>query len=120
MRRGKMKRVVSLAIVVCLVVGGIIGTVAVASATSPDRYAAFVCPVFNSNSAVGDHNPNTFGIAEGHFSLLPGKAGVHPGGPVMVPVNATNADGYGSPPGSHSEPGETDYTAIWKDPPLVP
>jgi hypothetical protein len=109
-----MKKVISLAMVVCLVVGGIVGTTAIASATAPDRVEAFVCPVFNPNSAVGDKNPNAFLIGEGHYSIAPGKAFVHPGGPVMVPEHATNADGAGSPPGPHSEPGDTDYTAIWK------
>lgn len=81
-------------------------------AAPQERVSAFVCPVFNS-SAVGMHNPNTFEIYGGDYSLLPGKAGVHPGGPVSVPINATNGDGAGSPPGPHSGPGDTDYTAIW-------
>ncbi len=92
-----MKKLISLAIVGCLVVAGIVGTAAIASAQPPDRVSAFVCPVFNPNSMVGEKNPNAFGIGEGHYSIQPGKAFVHPGGPVEVPLHATNGGGAGSP-----------------------
>jgi hypothetical protein len=69
----------------------------------------FVCPVFNENSAVGEHNPNAIGIGGGDYSLIP------TGEPktISVSVGATNGDGEGSPGGAHSSPGDTDYTAIW-------
>lgn len=67
----------------------------------------FVCPVFKS-AAVGEHNPNAFGIAGGHWTLLPGKAD-H----LDVPDKATNDNGNGSPGGSHASPGDPDYSAIW-------
>jgi hypothetical protein len=74
----------------------------------PDKTNAFVCPVFDEK--VGNHNPNAFAIGEGHYSLIPS------GNPhiISVPEHATNGDGSGTPPGPHSEPGDTDYTAIWK------
>lgn len=67
--------------------------------------AGFVCPVFNPDSAVGEHNPNAVQIGDGDYSII--------GPDVSVPANATNGDGAGSPPGPHSSPGDTDYTAIW-------
>jgi hypothetical protein len=121
---GTMKKLISVAIVACLVVGGIVGTAAIASAQPHDRVSAFVCPVFNPDSMAGVKNPNAFAIApEGdvaHYSIAPGKAFTHPGGPVMVPLHATNGNGTGSPGGPHSEPGDTDYTAIWAVVPVVP
>jgi hypothetical protein len=72
--------------------------------------AGFVCPVFNPDSAVGAHNPNAHLIGGGDYTIL--------GPEVSVPTHATNGDGAGSPPGPHSSPGDTDYTAIWvQDPP---
>jgi hypothetical protein len=72
--------------------------------------AGFVCPVFNPESAVGAHNPNAEEIGDGDYSII--------GPEVSVPAHATNGDGDGSPPGPHSSPGDTDYTAIWiQDPP---
>ena len=68
----------------------------------------FVCPVFNSKSAVGEHNPNAFMIADGDYSLIPGNSG-H----LSVPDHATNADGSGSPGGAHASPGDPGYSAIW-------
>ncbi len=67
--------------------------------------AGFVCPVFNAD-AVGAHNPNAVGIGGGDYSII--------GPDVSVPEHATNGDGAGTPPGPHSQPGDTDYTAIWK------
>lgn len=67
----------------------------------------FVCPVFNSE-AVGEHNPNAVEIGGGDFTVLPDKADR-----LNVPDGATNGDGAGSPGGSHSSPGDRDYSAIW-------
>lgn len=94
-----------------------------AAAEKPEKVEAFVCPVFNDNSAVGDKNPNAFMIYDGDYSILPGKAGEH--GPnvaehMSVPIHATNGDGTGSPPGPHSSPGDSNYTAIWNNELLEP
>jgi hypothetical protein len=80
------------------------------------RVDSFVCPVLKP--VVGDsNNPNIFPIADGDYSILPGKAagdpGTHLNSPVAVPEGATNGDGDGSPGGWHAKPGDTDYTAIW-------
>lgn len=73
-------------------------------AAEPEK-TDFVCPVFNSNSAVGEKNPNAIPIAGGDYTIV----GPHIG----VPDNATNGDGAGSPGGDHSSPGDSDYSAIW-------
>ena len=63
---------------------------------------AFVCPVISTDAVLNAKN----GIAiNGAYSIL--------GPTVSVPVHATNGDGAGSPGGSFSSPGDTDYTAIW-------
>jgi len=84
---------------------------AISFASAPDKTDGFVCPVFNSNSAVGEHNPNAFPIADGDYSLIPS------GSPhtISIPIHATNGDGAGSPGGAHSSPGDSDYTAIWNN-----
>jgi hypothetical protein len=74
----------------------------------------FVCPVFNDNAAVGDHNPNAVMIGDGHYTVIPGlNTGIPRANHLDVPDQATNSDGTGSPPGPHSSPGDPDYTAIW-------
>lgn len=90
------------------VVTVLLNPVAVAGAP-PMKVDAFVCPVLNSN--VGLHNPNTFPIFGGDYSLIPS------GTPKIksVPIHATNNNGNGSPGGPHSSPGDTDYTAIWNN-----
>lgn len=63
----------------------------------------FVCPVITTENVL--HSPKAQPIAGGHYTI---------GGPdVSVPLHATNGDGAGSPGGAHSQPGDTDYTAIW-------
>ena len=74
-------------------------------AAQVEKTDGFVCPVFNSNSAVAEHNPNAVPIANGDYTIV--------GPEVSVPIHATNGDGTGSPGGAHSSPGDTDYTAIW-------
>ena len=74
-------------------------------AASVEKTDGFVCPVFNQNSAVGEHNPNAVQIGGGDYTVL--------GPSVSVPLHATNGNGAGSPGGSHSSPGDRDYTAIW-------
>lgn len=77
---------------------------AASASAAVEKTDGFVCPVFNS-SAVGEHNPNAVPIGGGDYTVL--------GPNVSVPVNATNADGAGSPGGAHSSPGDSDYTPIW-------
>lgn len=68
-----------------------------------DRVEGFVCPVISTDAVL--NSPKGGEIGEGHYTI---------GGPdVMIPVTATNGDGTGTPPGPHSQPGDTDYTAIW-------
>jgi len=70
-----------------------------------EKTDGFVCPVFNSDSAVGENNPNAVQIGGGDYTVV--------GPNVSVPVHATNDNGAGSPGGDHVAPGDTDYTAIW-------
>ncbi|MDZ7751987.1 MAG: hypothetical protein U5S82_10045 [Gammaproteobacteria bacterium] len=63
----------------------------------------FVCPVITTDGVL--NSPKGAMIGEGHYTII--------GPDVTVPVHATNGDGAGTPPGPHSEPGDTDYTAIW-------
>jgi hypothetical protein len=68
-----------------------------------DRVEGFVCPVISTDAVL--NSPKGGAIGEGHYTI---------GGPdVMIPVTATNGDGTGTPPGPHSQPGDTDYTAVW-------
>ncbi|MBI2451967.1 hypothetical protein HYV50_02705 [Candidatus Pacearchaeota archaeon] len=77
----------------------------IVSADPVEKTEGFVCPVFNSNSAVGEHNPNAVQIGQGDYSVI--------GPDVSVPVHATNGDGAGTPGGEHSSPGDSDYSAAW-------
>ncbi len=63
----------------------------------------FVCPVITTSNVL--HSPKGAEIAGGHYTIA--------GPDVSVPRHATNGDGSGTPGGSHSAPGDTDYTAIW-------
>jgi hypothetical protein len=80
-------------------------SISTALAAPVEKTDGFVCPVLNENSAAGLKNPNAVPIGEGHYTIL--------GPDVSVPYGATNGDGAGIPPGPHSEPGDTDYTAVW-------
>lgn len=90
---------------VALVIMAFLFAPAVSSAAPQEKTNGFVCPVFNDNSAVGEHNPNAVEIDGGDYTII--------GPNVSVPVHATNADGAGTPVGDHSAPGDSDYTAIW-------
>lgn len=68
-----------------------------------ERTDGFVCPVIKTDSVL--NSPKGKAIGEGHYTII--------GPDVMVPEHATNMDGEGTPPGPHSMPGDTDYTAIW-------
>jgi len=66
--------------------------------------AGFVCPVITTDGVLNSPKGMELGI-EGFYTI---------GGPtVTVPVHATNGDGAGSPGGPFSQPGDTNYTAIW-------
>ena len=68
-----------------------------------EKTDGFVCPVITTDAVL--NSPNGAAIGEGHYSII--------GPTVSVPTHATNGDGEGVPPGPHSEPGDTDYTAVW-------
>jgi hypothetical protein len=73
------------------------------AAAGVETVDGFVCPVITTESVL--HSPKAAVIGEGHYTI---------GGPdVSVPLHATNGEGAGTPPGPHSQPGDTDYTAIW-------
>jgi hypothetical protein len=64
----------------------------------------FVCPVLTTASVLNSPLGSPLGI-EGYYTI---------GGPnVSVPTHATNGDGAGRPAGPFSQPGDTNYTAIW-------
>ena len=86
------------------------------AAEPPEKVDVFVCPVLNlPDAAIENSNSGFFGIADGDYSILPGKAGLH--GPddlfISVPMHATNDNGAGSPGGPHASPGDPEYTALW-------
>jgi len=68
-----------------------------------ERVDGFVCPVITTDAVL--NSPKGMAIGEGHYTII--------GPNVAVPIHATNGDGQGTPPGPHSAPGDTDYTAIW-------
>ena len=74
-----------------------------ALAEQPETTDGFACPVIETEAVL--NSPHGAAIGEGDFTIL--------GPDVSVPVHATNGDGAGVPPDPHSEPGDTDYTAIW-------
>ena len=83
--------------------------VTTALAGGPDKTDGFVCPVLGGKAgeAHGNSAPTKIvgPIGEGDYTII--------GPDVSVPIHATNADGNGIPNGSHANPGDTDYTAIW-------
>lgn len=69
-----------------------------------DTVDGFVCPVITTENVLNSPKGGELGI-EGFYTI---------GGPTLaVPVFATNGDGAGSPAGPFSQPGDTNYTAIW-------
>ena len=81
-----------------------------------ERVAGFVCPVI-TQTAVGEHNPKAVELGDSGTYTVGPPTGAN-GGNLMIPVGATNADGYGIPgvtsgTNQQSQPGDTDYTAIW-------
>ena len=65
--------------------------------------SGFVCPVISTDNVLNSPKGRT--LSGGDYTI---------GGPdVTVPTHATNGDGTGSPQGTHSSPGDTNYSAIW-------
>lgn len=95
----------------CLLAGGVSAAPVELSNAQLDKVAAggverldgFVCPVITTNGVL--NSPNGAMIAGVHYTIV--------GPDVSVPLHAINGDGAGSPGGSRSAPGDTDYTAIW-------
>lgn len=69
-----------------------------------ERVDGFVCPVISTDAVLNSVN-GAGPIGEGDYTIV--------GPDVSIPLHATNGDGAGTPGGSHSNPGDTDYTAIW-------
>ncbi len=85
-----------------------------ALAAPPDRAEApFVCPVLTVSDQAAAHSDRFTPLGGGQYTFGPGAAGSAETFNGNVPNHATNADGTGSPGGSHSAPGDNDYTAIW-------
>jgi hypothetical protein len=75
------------------------------TASTVQTTSAFVCPVISTDNVLNSPKGST--LSEGDFTIS---------GPTLhngVPIGATNGDGTGSPTGTHSSPGDTDYSAIW-------
>jgi hypothetical protein len=90
-------------LILSLVLASTLLVAGAAKAAAPDRVDGFVCPVISTDNVL--HSPKGGAISEGFYTI---------GGPdVSVPEHATNENGAGSPGGEHSDPGDTDYTAIW-------
>ena len=85
-----------------------------ALAAPPDRAEGpFVCPVLTVSDQAVAHAGRFDSLGNGEYTFGPGAAGSAETFNGNVPNLATNADGAGSPGGSHSAPGDSDYTAIW-------
>jgi hypothetical protein len=105
-------QIVLAVMVVGLLTSGAVAGPLVLNVTQLDAVAAggvekadgFVCPVITTNAVL--NSPNGAAIGEGHYTIA--------GPDVSVPEHATNGNGTGTPPGPHAQPGDTDYTAIWK------
>jgi len=109
----KMKLALS-AFVTCLFATSAFATPVSLSDAQLDSVAAggvqkvdgFVCPVITTAAVM--NSPRGAMIGGGHYSII--------GPDVSIPLHATNAGGTGTPGGSHSAPGDSDYTAIWATP----
>ena len=85
-----------------------------AMAAPPDRADdPFVCPVLKVSDQGAQSSGQFAPLGDGNYTILPGNAGSAETFNGNVPSGATNADGAGSPGGSHSSPGDTDYSAVW-------
>ena len=68
--------------------------------------AQFVCPIIPTGKVIA--SPNAIQLDGGDYTIL--------GPDVVVPTHATNNDGAGLPGGTHSTPGDANYTPIWNTP----
>ena len=85
-----------------------------AFAGPPDRATEpFVCPVLTLSEQAYLSSGKFNSLGNGEYTFGPGNAGSPETFNGNVPNHATNADGSGSPGGTHSAPGDADYTAIW-------
>jgi len=85
-----------------------------AMAAPPDRAEnPFVCPVLTVSTQAAESSGRFDPIGDGQYTFAPGAAGSAETFNGNVPNHATNADGAGSPGGSHAAPGDGAYTAIW-------
>jgi hypothetical protein len=85
-----------------------------ALAGPPDRAAdPFVCPVLEISDQAAANSAQFAPIGGGQYTILPGGAGSAETFNGNVPTHATNADGSGSPGGSHAAPGDPGYSAVW-------
>jgi hypothetical protein len=86
-----------------------------ALAAAPDRAAdPFVCPVLTLPDQAVTQSGRFKPIGNnGEYTFAPGAAGSADTFNGNVPNHATNADGSGSPDGTHDSPGDPGYTAIW-------
>ncbi len=87
---------------------------ALAAGGPPERAEdPFVCPVLTLPGQAVENSGRFNELPSGEYSFGPGSAGSADTFNGNVPNHATNGDGAGTPPGDHSAPGDTDYTAIW-------
>lgn len=85
-----------------------------AVAAPPDRAGdPFVCPVLTISEQAAAHAGRFDALGNGEYTFGPGAAGSAETFNGNVPNLATNAEGSGSPAGSHAAPGDSGYTAIW-------
>jgi hypothetical protein len=85
-----------------------------AMAATPDRAEdPFVCPVLTISDQAATHSDQFASLGGGEYTILPGAAGSAETFNGNVPTHATNADGAGSPGGSHAAPGDSGYGAVW-------
>ena len=107
-----MRRFLSLLFVLSIIAIGLVGTAGIVSASphQGNSGADFVCPVI-PNDAVGEHNPIAGPLGNtGTYTVVPSTSQANH---LNVPDQATNGNGAGVPGGPQSQPGDTDYTAIW-------
>ena len=90
-------------LIVVFSVLAVLGIVPAVSYAQVEKTDGFVCPVISTDAVL--HSPKGAAIGEGDYTII--------GPGVSVPIHATNGNGAGTPPGPHSAPGDTDYTAVW-------
>jgi hypothetical protein len=84
-------------------------TVSFALAAPPDKTSAYVEPMVGGQAGEHGKSDNFQTIGDHIFVVPPSEHDI------MVPSDATNMDGLGSPSGPHSQQGEEDYSPIWAE-----